>query len=78
MDFGACHASISSRSRKISIVAIAEKTRDDDVDVDPGVRDAVRGIYKLWSVTRRGRSQSLDADVEKDLFLEVVRDALKC
>ena len=42
--------------------------------VHSGVHEAIRGVYRLWAASRKTHP---DANVEKDEFLDLVRDALR-
>ncbi|KZT74652.1 hypothetical protein DAEQUDRAFT_659485 [Daedalea quercina L-15889] len=49
-------------------------TADDAAEEMRALRDGIRGLWKLWEMGRRKRSEALGSDDDKKLFLEVVRD----
>ena len=51
------------------------KVVEDDAETS-ALRDGIRGLWKLWETSRRKRSVLGGTDSDRELFLEVVKDAI--
>ncbi|KAI0067692.1 hypothetical protein BV25DRAFT_1819099 [Artomyces pyxidatus] len=67
---------VSPRPVKVNGISFLHEEGEGGAEVDVGLGDAIRGVYRLWHVARRMNGRRDEGSDETDEFLRVVREAI--